>query len=65
MLLPILILLPFLGCIAAAFMPTHARNREAWFDAAIALTSLILTLSQYWFISDGNVLRYQVSWMEQ
>lgn len=65
MLLPILILLPFLGCIAAAFMPAHARNREAWFAAAIALTSFILTLSQYSVISDGSVLRYQISWMEQ
>lgn len=63
--LPILILLPFLGCLAAAFMPTHARNREAWFAAAIALTSLILTLSQYAVISEGSVLRYQMSWIEQ
>ena len=65
MLLPILILLPFFGCIAAAFMPTHARNREAWFAAAIALASLLLTLSQYAVISEGAVVRYQLSWMAQ
>lgn len=65
MLLPTLIVLPFLGCIAAAFMPTHARNREAWFAAAIALTSLILTLSQYAVISEGAIVHYQVSWMAQ
>lgn len=63
MLLLLLILLPFLGAIAAACMPTHARNREAWFAAAIALTGLLITLSQYAVISEGSVVRYEIAWL--
>jgi len=63
MLLLLLIILPFLGAIAAACMPAHARNREAWFAAAIALTGLIITLSQYAVISEGSMVRYELPWL--
>ncbi|MDD4862457.1 MAG: monovalent cation/H+ antiporter subunit A [Alishewanella agri] len=63
MLLLSLILLPFLGAAVAACMPQHARNREAWFAAIIALCGLLLTLSQYAVISEGTALRYQLNWL--
>lgn len=63
MLLLTLIILPFLGAIAAAFMPTHARNREAWFAGAIALISMLLTLSQYTVIASDRLITYQLPWM--
>lgn len=63
MLLLLLILLPFLGAVAAACMPAHARNREAWFAAAIALTGLLITLSQYAVISEGSIVRYEIAWL--
>lgn len=63
MLLLLLIILPFFGAMAAACMPAHARNREAWFAAAIALMGLVITLSQYEVISEGTVLRYELAWL--
>lgn len=63
MLLLLLIILPFFGAIAAACMPAHARNREAWFAAVIALSGLLITLSQYQVISAGTVLRYELAWL--
>lgn len=65
MLLLTLIVLPFLGSIAAAFMPTHARNREAWFAGAIALTSLLITLSKYTVIAEGELITFQLEWIAQ
>ncbi|GGW67700.1 monovalent cation/H+ antiporter subunit A [Alishewanella tabrizica] len=63
MLLLLLILLPFIGAIAAACMPAHARNREAWFAAAIALSGLLITLSQFAVVSEGSILRYEIAWL--
>lgn len=63
MLLLLLILLPFLGAVAAACMPAHARNREAWFAAAIALSGLLITLSQFAVISEGTILRHEIAWL--
>ncbi|WP_423186181.1 monovalent cation/H+ antiporter subunit A [Alishewanella sp. d11] len=63
MLLLFLIILPFVAAALAACMPAHARNREAWFAAAIAVCGLLLTLSQYAVISEGLVLRYQLAWL--
>ncbi|WP_445424676.1 monovalent cation/H+ antiporter subunit A [Alishewanella sp. HL-SH06] len=58
----LLILLPFVGALIAAFMPAHARNREAWFAALIALSGLLLTFSQYPVISEGLSLRQEIRW---
>lgn len=63
MLLLLLIILPLVGAMAAACMPAHARNREAWFAALIALSGLLITLSQYAAISSGQVLRYELAWL--
>ena len=65
MLLLTLILIPFIGCVIAAFLPVNARNREAWLAAAIALVGLIIIGWQFPQISNGEVLRYQIDWMPE
>ena len=52
MLLLTLILIPFIGCVIAAFLPVNARNREAWLAADIALVGLIIICWQFPQISN-------------
>ena len=63
MTLLLLLLLPFFGCVIAACMPTHARNREAWFAAFVALCGLLLTLSLYPEVSNGVVIKHELVWL--
>ena len=37
MLLALIVLLPFVGSVCAAFMPANARNVEAWLAGAVEL----------------------------
>ncbi|MGO2240284.1 MAG: monovalent cation/H+ antiporter subunit A [Halomonas sp.] len=73
MLLLLLILMPVVGSIIAAFMPTNARNREAWLAGGIAFVGLLITAYLYTKIGlgelstgelgAGDVVRYQLEWM--
>lgn len=57
------ILLPFIGCVIAGCMPAYARNREAWFSAAVALAGVVLTFAHFGAVSGGGVMRYELPWM--
>ena len=61
MLLPALVLLPFIGSVIAACMPANARNRESWLAAAVAVSGLLAAV----FLQPGEseVLRYEIAWM--
>jgi len=61
MLLFIIILLPFLGSLCAAVLPSNARNAEAWLAGIVALTTTILIAIQYPEVQDG-VVRAVVPW---
>ena len=63
MLLLVLILIPFIGCIRAALQPSSERSREAWLAAAVGLIGLAILAFQFPQISQGEVLRYQIDWM--
>ncbi|MBW7902792.1 MAG: monovalent cation/H+ antiporter subunit A [Rhodocyclaceae bacterium] len=63
MLLPSLLLIPFIGSVIAAVMPENARNREAWLAGSVSLAGLIGAGSLYPRISAGEVLRYELPWM--
>jgi len=65
MLLLILTLIPFIGCLLAALLPVNARNREAWLAAAIGLIGLIIIGIQFPQINNGEVIRYQIDWMPE
>ena len=61
-LLAFLILLPFVGSVAAAFFPANARNAEAYLAGGIALVALAVTVSMYDGVVGGGVIRYDLAW---
>lgn len=60
--LTLIILLPFLGSLCAAFLPANARNAEAWLAAAAAVASTAITLSLYPQVAAEGVLRMTLPW---
>lgn len=63
MLLLSLILIPFIGSIFAALLPTNARNAEAWLSGVVALSGFVLCLYAYPHVTDGGVLREEFAWI--
>ncbi|MGH6885400.1 MAG: proton-conducting transporter membrane subunit, partial [Geminicoccales bacterium] len=55
--------LPFAGSLLAAFLPTNARNQEAWLAGTVAFAGLLLALTCYPVIAAGAVLRAEVEWL--
>src|SRR6185437_12927673 len=62
-LLLVLLALPFVGSVAAAFFPTNARNAEAWLAGGLALAAHALAWSVYPEMSNGQVLRASTAWL--
>jgi multicomponent K+:H+ antiporter subunit A len=65
MLLGLIVLLPFLGSLAAAFLPPHARNAASWLAGLVALACVLLAVSLYPAVSEGEVLRLTLHWLPQ
>lgn len=61
----ILILIPFIGSVIAACLPTNARNREVWLSAFIAICGIAIALMQYPVITGESVIRYQIDWLTE
>ncbi|HEX7115234.1 MAG TPA: monovalent cation/H+ antiporter subunit A [Steroidobacter sp.] len=59
----IIVLLPFLGSLCTAFLPSHARNAAAWIAGAVALSCSLLTASLYPEIAGGEIVRLTLPWM--
>jgi len=64
-LLTILVTLPFAGSIVAAFLPTNARNAEAWLAAGVAIAGLAIAASFLGKIAQGSILRAEFEWLPQ
>jgi multicomponent K+:H+ antiporter subunit A len=64
-LLLLLTLLPFAGCLIAGAMPANARNREAWLAIGVALLGLGITLSLFPAVEAGEVLHFRHEWLPQ
>ena len=62
MALLLIVLLPFIGSLCAAFLPTNARNAEAWLAGIVALTVTLLTAAQYPQLVADGVLRLTIPW---
>ncbi len=60
-----LILLPFAGSLAAAWVPTNARNTEAGLAALTGLASLGLVILLYPAVANGGIVRHEVDWIPQ
>jgi len=57
------IIIPFLGSLVAALLPTNARNAEAWLACGIALSEVAIFSALYPAIVDGQVLRSEMEWV--
>ncbi len=65
MILALIVLLPFLGSFAAAFLPAHARNAASWLAGLVALACVLLGMSLFPAVSAGEVLRVTLPWLPQ
>ncbi|WP_154715896.1 monovalent cation/H+ antiporter subunit A [Sterolibacterium denitrificans] len=54
--------LPFLGSLCAAFLPANARNAEAWLAGAVALAITLVIIDLYPQVSAAGVLRFDLPW---
>lgn len=61
--LVLLVLLPFIGSVLAALLPTNARNRESTLAALIALGGVVQLVLLYPRIAAGEVIRQQIAWL--
>lgn len=60
-----IVILPFIGSLCAAFLPSHARNVAAWLAGTVAVACVILTVQLYPQVSEGEVIREAVHWIPQ
>ena len=65
--LSLLVLLPFIGALIAACMPTGSRNRPAAVAGAATLAALVLAIGAFGRVSGGNgngdILRERYAWL--
>ncbi len=63
--LSLLLLLPFVGSLCAAFLPANARNAAPWLAGAVALACAVMVGMMWPQIGGGVVLRESVAWAPQ
>ena len=59
----ILLALPFLGSVAAAALPTHARNAGSLIAASVSLLGVALTIASYAAVGDGGLVIAEIPWL--
>ncbi len=57
-----ILLLPFAGSLFAAFLPSNARNAEAWLAGAVSLAATVIVASLYPQVAAEGVLRMTLPW---
>ena len=57
--------LPFVASVCAAFLPANARTAAAWLAGSVSLACTVLAASLYPQIADGAVVRFVVPWASQ
>ena len=62
-LLPIILLLPFLGSLGAAFLPTLGRNKAAALSGIVTLAGLISMACFYPALAQGETVRLVIPWL--
>ena len=63
LLLILLVALPFLGAIVAAWLPRHARTSAAVLSWAVALASVVCLAILWPSFQDGEFLRLEIPWV--
>jgi len=61
--LAVLILLPFVGSLVAAFLPANARNAASTVAGAVAVLGLLQVALLFPDIVAGGVLRQKIAWL--
>ena len=60
-----LIVLPFIGSIFAAFLPTNARNLESWLAGSIAFCVFAIGFVCRPRVANGGVMRAEFQWLPE
>ncbi|NMG43112.1 monovalent cation/H+ antiporter subunit A [Aromatoleum toluvorans] len=60
--LALIFFLPFAGSLCAAFLPSNARNAEAWLAGFVALGTTLVIAALYPQVSAEGVVRLNVPW---
>ena len=63
MVLFLILFLPFLGSLCAAFLPSNARNAEAWLAGSVALAVTGLVASLYPQVARAGVVHLELTWL--
>src|SRR6187399_638582 len=61
----LIVALPFIASLCAAFLPSRARNVASWVAGSVALAATLLAASLYRKIAAGEVVRFVASWAPQ
>ena len=59
----LILLLPWLGCVVAALLPTNARNLESVWAALVALAVAVPLATLYPAVSNGGVVSETLAWI--
>lgn len=62
-LLLVALLLPFIGSLAAGFLPTHARNTAAILAGSVAVAGIGISGWLYTTLADGAPVQFWLSWL--
>ncbi|WP_371346872.1 monovalent cation/H+ antiporter subunit A [Ancylobacter sp. IITR112] len=62
-LLLVALLLPFIGSLAAGFLPTHARNTAAILAGSVAVAGIGISGWLYATVADGAPVQFWLSWL--
>ena len=62
-LLPIIVALPFLGSLGAAFLPIRGRNAAAGLAGIAALAALVPLMGLYPALAGGGTVRLVTPWL--
>lgn len=62
MALTLILLLPLLGSLCAAFLPSNARNAEAWLAGVVSVAAMAIVVSLYPQVASEGVLRMSLPW---
>jgi len=65
MMLGLIVALPFIAGLFAAFLSSSSRNVAAWLAGSVALASTLLAASLYPTIAAGEVVHFVASWAPQ
>ncbi|WP_442920632.1 monovalent cation/H+ antiporter subunit A [Massilia sp. S19_KUP03_FR1] len=61
--LTLLVLLPFIGALIAACLPSASRNRPAAVAGAVTLAALALAIGAFSRVSGGEIVRARYAWL--